>query len=238
MDEIFDGTPSLKTVAIILARGGSKGIPNKNIIDFCGKPLIAWTIEHCLDGGIDPVYVSSDSDEILAIGQHYGAKSIKRPDKLADDKSSSESGWLHAMDIIEDDTGCFDWVLAPQVTSPLRTADDIRNGIKLADSGEYDSLFSCSIAEDLFFWGFRSKSLESLNYDWKNRKQRQDFSKQYIENGSFYLFRPEILRQGNNRFGGRIGKVEMEFWKMFEVDAMEDLRMCKALIKEFLLNKE
>ena len=225
----------MKSVAIILARGGSKGIHKKNIIDFCGKPLIAWTIEHCRDGGIDLVYVSSDSDEILAIGEHYGAKSIKRPDKLADDKSSSESGWLHALDIIEEDKCYVDWVLAPQVTSPLRTADDIRNGAKLADSGKYDSLFSCSIAEDLFFWEVHENILESVNYDWRNRKRRQNFPKQYIENGSFYLFRPEILRQNNNRFGGRIGTIDMEFWKMFEINSMNDLRMCSALMKEFII---
>ena len=61
----------MKSVAIILARGGSKGIHKKNIIDFCEKPLVAWTIEHCLDAGIGHVYVSSDSDEMLAIGEHY-----------------------------------------------------------------------------------------------------------------------------------------------------------------------
>ena len=225
----------MKSVAIILARGGSKGIHKKNIIDFCEKPLVAWTIEHCLDAGIDPVYVSSDSDEMLAIGERYGAKSIKRPENLADDKSSSESGWLHALDIIEADRGYFDWVLAPQVTSPLRTASDIRKGVKLAYSGKYDSLFSCSIAEDLFFWEFRTNNMESVNYNWRNRKRRQNFPKQYIENGSFYLFRPEILRQNNNRFGGRIGTVDMEFWKMFEIDSMDDVRMCSALMKEFII---
>ena len=78
-------------------------------------------------------------------------------------------------------------------------------------------------------------NLESINYDWKNRKRRQDFSKQHIENGSFYLFRPEILREYNNRIGGRIGIVEMDFWKMFEIDSLNDLRMCSALMKEFLI---
>ena len=70
-----------------MARGGSKGLPGKNIIEFCGKPLIAWTIEHCHDGGIDLVYVSSDNDEILTIGENYGAKSIKRPYEISGDKS-------------------------------------------------------------------------------------------------------------------------------------------------------
>ena len=72
----------MKICAVILARGGSKGIPNKNIIDFCGKPLLAWTIEHCREGGIDSVYVSSDSYKILEVGEKYGAVSINRYHKV------------------------------------------------------------------------------------------------------------------------------------------------------------
>ena len=196
---------------------------------------MAWTIEHCSQGGADRVYVSSDSEEILEVGLRYGALSIERPLAIAGDTATSESGWLHALNVIEEKEGAVDWVLAPQVTSPLRTADDIRKGIETARSGNYDSLFSCSIAEDLFFWEQQSEGLESVNYDWRNRKPRQDVPKQYIENGSFYLFRPEVLRANNNRFGGRIGIVEMEFWKMFEIDSEEDLRMCAALMKEFLM---
>ena len=226
----------MKIVAIILARGGSKGIPQKNIMDFCGKPLLAWTIEHCLASGVDSVYLSSDEEEILNIGGKYGAHSIVRPEEISGDESTSESGWLHALEVIEKDQGQVDWILAPQVTSPLRTADDIQKGLTIARSGQYDSLFSCSIAEDLFFWEKRVENLESINYDWKNRNRRQDVPRQYIENGSFYLFRPEILRQNNNRFGGKVGVVEMEFWKMFEIDSKEDIRMCSALMKEFLIN--
>ena len=72
----------MKICAIILARAGSKGFPQKNIIDFCGKPLLAWTIEHCRDGGVDSVYVSSDSDKILEVGEKYGAVSINRYHKV------------------------------------------------------------------------------------------------------------------------------------------------------------
>jgi len=64
----------------------------------------------------------------------------------------------------------------------------------------------------------------------------QDISKRYIENGSFYLFKSEVLKEYNNRFGFKIGMTEMEFWKMFEIDSMEDLKMCEALMKAFLLN--
>ena len=179
--------------------------------------------------------MSSDSDKILEVGEEYGAVSIKRPEEISGDTATSESGWLHALEVIEEKTTNLDWILAPQVTSPLRSTDDIRNGLEIAKSGEFDSLFSCSIAEDLFFWEESSGNLDSVNCDWRNRKRRQDIPKQYIENGSFYLFRPEVLRKNNNRFGGRIGVVEMEFWKMFEIDSMDDLRMCSALMKEFLL---
>ena len=225
----------MNVVSIILARGGSKGIPNKNIVDFCGKPLLAWTIEHCLGGAVNTVYVSSDSDDILDVGEKYGAHSIKRPEEISSDEATSEAGWLHALEVIENIKGKMDWILAPQVTSPLRTATDICRGLDLAASEKYDSLFSCSIAEDLFFWEERAGMLESINYDWHNRKRRQDIPNQFIENGSFYLFRPEVLRQNNNRFGGKIGVVDMEFWKMFEIDSREDLRMCSALMKEFLI---
>lgn len=226
----------MNIVAIVLARGGSKGIPKKNIIDFCGKPLMAWTIENCIRGGATSVWVSSDSDEILSVGEAFGACSIKRPDDIAGDFATSESAWLHAIDYIESELGnTIDWVLAPQVTSPLREAADVRKGIELAANTDCDSFFSCSIAEDLFFWENKNGQLDSVNYDWRNRKRRQDIPKQYIENGSFYLFKPEVLRQNNNRFGQKIGVVEMEFWKMFEIDSMDDLRMCSALMKEFII---
>ncbi len=227
----------MNVVAVILARGGSKGVPKKNIIDFCGKPLIAWTIENCINGGANSVYVSSDSDEILDISTSFGAKPIKRPEDISGDFATSESAWMHSVEYIESiNSEKIDWVLAPQVTSPLRESKDISNAIKLAQTENYDSFFSCSIAEDLFFWQKDHEGrLDSINYDWRNRKRRQDIPSQYIENGSFYLFKPQVLKDTNNRFGKSIGIVEMEFWKMFEIDSFEDLKMCSALMKEFII---
>jgi CMP-N,N'-diacetyllegionaminic acid synthase len=229
----------MNVVAIVLARGGSKGIPKKNIIDFCGKPLIAWTIEHCIQGGANSVWVSSDSEEILEVGKQFGAQAIKRPDNISDDFATSESAWLHAIEYIEKANEKIDWVVAPQVTSPLREPKDIANGIAKALEGKVDSLFSCSVAEDLFFWEVNAEGkLDSVNYDWRNRKRRQDIPKQFIENGSFYIFKPEVLRNNNNRFGNAIGNVEMEFWKMFEIDSAEDLKMCGALMRDFLIENK
>ena len=230
----------VKVVAIILARGGSKGIPGKNIIDFCGEPLIVWTIERFQRAkGVDSIWVSSDSEEILSISRHCGVETIRRPDEISSDVATSESGWLHALGIIENKVGRVDIVIAPQVTSPLREPADIERGLRDFQEQKCDSMFSCSVAEDLFFWEKMSDgTLRSINYDHRNRSRRQEIPKQYIENGSFYIFRPEILRQYNNRLGGKIGMTQMEFWKMFEIDSMEDIKMCEALMKTFLLNTQ
>ena len=226
-------------VAIILARGGSKGIPKKNVIDFCGRPLICWTIEQLqCSRGIDSIWVSSDNEEILTVCQNVGAQIIRRPDNISHDYATSESGWLHALEFIERKDGFVDLVFAPQVTSPLREPSDIERGLQDFQEQGCDSMFSCSVVEDLFFWEkLTDKRPRSVNYDYRKRSRRQDIPKQYIENGSFYLFKPEVLRQCNNRLGKKIGMSQMEFWKMFEIDSMEDLKMCEALMGAFLLNK-
>ena len=227
------------TVAIILARGGSKGVPGKNIKEFCGKPLMVWTIEQLQAvKSIHSTWVSSDSPDILSIAKNSGAEIICRPAEISSDSASSESGWLHALGIIEEKIGHVEAIVAPQVTSPLREPDDIERGILEFQQQDYDSMFSCSVAEDLFFWErMPNGQLRSVNYDYKNRKRRQDIAEQYIENGSFYIFKPEVLKQYVNRFGGKIGMVKMEFWKMFEIDSPEDFIMCEALMKRFLLTK-
>jgi len=167
---------------VIPARGGSKGIPRKNIIDFCGKPLLAWTIEQCLEADdVNDVWVSSDNDEILDVAMLYGAKAIKRPIDISGDMATSESAWLHAIDYLKNNNIPLDVVLAPQVTSPLRETIDINNAISKFFKGNYDSMISASMAEDLFFWEESNTGLDSVNYDYKNRKRRQDFKEQIIE---------------------------------------------------------
>ena len=93
-----------KVVAIILARGGSKGIPKKNVLNFAGHPLVAWSILQAKNTvNIDEVYVSSDSEEILKIADNYGAKTIKRPEEFATDSAKSEVAIIHALNFINDE---------------------------------------------------------------------------------------------------------------------------------------
>jgi len=187
-----------------------------------------------LAGGVDSLYVSSDSEEILAVGEKYGACSIKRPDMISSDEASSESGLLHALDEIESESGSMDWIITPQVTSPLRSPEDISSALKLAESGKYDSILSVVQIEDYFIWGRdKENNLNSLSYNYRNRKRRQEIDNNYLENGSFYLFKPEILRTYNNRLGGRISIFPMDKHKMFQIDNIEDLMLCEVVMKGY-----
>jgi N-acylneuraminate cytidylyltransferase len=227
-----------KICAIVLARGGSKGIPKKNIMDFCGRPLIGWTLEQLINTqGISSIWVSSDSDEILNISRDYCVNTIKRPPKLSHDYASSESGWLHAINIIEEKES-IDLVLAPQVTSPLREPSDFERAFEHFHEQSCDSLFSCNIIEDFLIWGQDKGVMKSINYDYRNRLRRQDASKQFLENGSFYIFKPSIIKKFKNRLGGKIGVSPMEFWKMFEIDTVKDVRICEAIMRHFLLKNK
>jgi CMP-N,N'-diacetyllegionaminic acid synthase len=226
----------MRVSCIIIARGKSKGIPKKNIIDFCGKPLIAWTILQALAvKEVTDVWVSSDDDQILNIAKNYGANLIKRPSEISGDNEPSESAWAHAVDFIERQTeSSIDFVLAPQVTSPIRHSSDFAEAINQIINDEADSLFSAAEVEDFFIWKKDTKgSLESINYDYKDRKPRQKIEKTYLENGSFFIFKPEILMKQNNRLGGDISLFVMDRYKMFQIDNIEDIELSSIIMKGY-----
>lgn len=227
------------TVAIIPARGGSKGIPRKNLVDFCGKPLIAWSILQALHARqIDSVWVTSDDDEILAVAETFGAMPIRRPAEISSDQASSESAWMHALEVIEDHGAAVDTVVAMQATSPIRESSDLDSGVLTLREQGYDSMLSVSEVEDFFTWRIGNNgSAQSVNYDYRNRKRRQQIEKRYLENGSFYAFRPEQLRRDNNRLGGRIGLFVMGRHKMFQIDSPEDIELCTAVMRGFRLDR-
>jgi N-acylneuraminate cytidylyltransferase len=229
----------MKVASIILARGGSKGVPNKNKRDFCGKPLISWTIEQCIDGGIDKdnIFVSSDSHDILEIGHEYGVGSILRTPEVSGDGATSELSWIYSINYLRKLGFNYDWIFAPQVTSPMREPSDIKNGLLMAESGEYDSLFAATKTDQCSLWKRSKDGLESIGYDYKNRKRRQDNDIQYIENGSFYMFKPDSIKKFNNRMYGNIGIVEMDQWKSFEIDSIDDFKLSSLVMKEYMLKK-
>ncbi len=225
-------------VAIIPARGGSKGIPGKNLRLICGKPLLAWSIMQARAAkSIDSVWVSSDSNDILAVAEEYGAIPIRRPEELSGDAASSESAWLHALEQIEHSGANVDLIVGMQATSPIRDASDLDAAIGQVKRESLDSLLTVTEVEDFFNWRIGSDGPESVNYDYRSRKMRQLIEKRFLENGSFYIFRPEILRAFNNRLGGKIGMHVMERHKMFQIDNPEDIILCESIMRGYGLDK-
>lgn len=225
----------LNIVAIIPARGGSKGIPGKNIIELCGHPLLTWTISQASKSNyVSSVWVSSDNKEILNVASQYGANLIERPKELSLDSSSSESAWIHAIDYLSSQNIDIDLVVGLQATSPIRGNNDIDDAISKYLINNYDSLLSVSELEDYFVWEYNSNSdFVPVNYDPSFRKPRQKIKKSYLENGSLYIFKPLLIKKTNNRIAGNVGMYLMEKYKSFQIDNPEDLQICTGLMKEF-----
>jgi YrbI family 3-deoxy-D-manno-octulosonate 8-phosphate phosphatase len=221
-----------KFITIIPARGGSKGIIDKNIINIAGKPLIAWSIEQSINTDfISDTYVSTNDSKIAEVAISYGAKIIWRPDKLCDDKSSSESAFIHALRYLKEEKETVpEYVVFLQATSPLRITSDIKNAILKIRADNSDSLFSGSKFDDFLFWEKNENKLTSINYDYKSRGRRQDRLPQFVENGSIYIFKPQIIHNTNNRLGGKISIYEMDFWQTWEIDTKEDIELVEYYI--------
>jgi CMP-N,N'-diacetyllegionaminic acid synthase len=223
-----------RTLAVIAARGGSKGVPNKNLIDLCGKPLLAWTVMQAAAArGVNAVAVSSDSDAILAAAEAAGGVGVRRPDDISGDLASSESAWLHALEALDSRLGPFERIVALQATSPIREASDIERALETFEREKLDSLLSVCEVEDYFNWRIGANGPEPINYDYHNRRMRQQIEKRYLENGSFYVLKPSLLREQQNRLGGRIGMQLMERHKMFQIDRPEDIKLCAAIMHSY-----
>ncbi len=228
---------STKVVCLIPARGGSKGIPRKNIMEFCGRPLLAWSILQSIESScVDEVYVTSDDTEILQVAKSYGALVVRRPPELATDTASAEAALLHALDTIERPASRkIEVVVFLQATSPLREPSDIDGAVeKLLKEGA-DSLLSMSVPGDLGIFTLQGNELKGLTFDPFNRVRRQDRESIYLENGSIWVFRPESLRKCNNRLGGKISMFELPAWKSFEIDRYEDIEVCEYYFRTKVL---
>lgn len=223
----------MEIVVIIPARGGSKGLPGKNIHLIGGKPLIAHTIQDAQEAHlVDQVYVSTDDAEIASVSRSYGAEVIQRPTELATDTSSSESALIHALIEIEKTGVSPELLVFLQCTSPLRNGSDIDRAIEQLRSENADSLLSVS-PNHRFLWHLLDGVAESINYDYRQRKRRQDMNPQYMENGSIYILKPWVLKELNNRLGGRISLFIMSEEQSYDIDSLNDFEYA-----EFLLSKQ
>lgn len=229
----------MRILCIIPARGGSKGIPDKNIADIGGLPLIAHSILPALKTMeqhlISRVIVSTDSERIAGIARNLGAEiPFLRPEEISGDTSKSIDFILHALDFYASRNEYFDAVLLLQPTSPLRTEEDIQAAIRLFQEHPNDSLISVYEEEyinDLVMYragsdGFSSEPLNPLH---NKGVRRQDHGSLYVRNGCIYISRTELLRQGLI-IGDKPLMYIMPKSKSVNLDTPEDLNLLRKLL--------
>ena len=223
-------------VAFIPVRGGSKSIPHKNIRNFCGKPLVYWTVlAASKTTAIEKVVVATDSETIEGVVKGLNLPKVsvyKRLDKNAQDTSSTESVLLEYLEreMYSDD----DVIVLIQATSPLLLAEDLGKGLDLYLSKGFDSVLSC-VRHKRFFW---NEDGTPLNYDFKSRPRRQDFTGTLMENGAFYINKAQNIRTSNNRLSGTIGISEMPEYTFGELDEEHDWQQMESLMKKHILFKK
>lgn len=214
----------MRTIAIIPARGGSKGIRHKNIKELWGKPLIAYTIEASLGCKyIDKTIVSTEDKQIKEISLRYGAEVIDRPVELASDEAKTEPVMFHVVRELEKQGEKIDLIVLLQPTSPLRKSEDIEKAFEQFMKEGADSLVSVT-EEYRLYW---SKDGRPLNYELDSYLKRpvlrpgqmEPFLK---ENGAIYICKKEILMNNRNRLGGKISVFRMPAETEIELDTRTD----------------
>jgi YrbI family 3-deoxy-D-manno-octulosonate 8-phosphate phosphatase len=223
----------MKYLAIIPARGGSKGVPGKNIRSCNGRPLIAWSIEHALEcDRIDKIVVSTDADEIAHVARSFGAEVPRlRPAHLATDESKTEPVMMHVLDELRDIGYEPDAVVLLQPTSPYRRPGRLDEAIQRFEAEQADSLLSVGPTAE-FFW--RDPKAPYPSYDIDNRPRRQEISRQdewLQETGSIYITKVDLLRQKQNRLGGRISLFQMSALESPQIDTEEDFLILEQLMR-------
>jgi len=216
-------------ICLILARKGSKRIKNKNIIKINKKPLIEYTINAATK--IMPhenIFVSTNDEQIIKISKKKKIEFIQRPNNLCKDNSSSESGIIHAINIIKKKKKV-DHIIFLQPTSPLRDENDIINCVEKYKRNNLDSIFSAYKAKR-FIWT-KDKRLSSLTFNHKKRERSQNLQDLIIENGAIFIFNVKKFLKFKNRIFGKFDYFEMEEMKSFDIDDIKDLKIVKKLLK-------
>ena len=219
------------TSAIIPARGGSKGIPRKNIKLLNGKPLISYSIEDAIKvTGINDVFVSSDDDEILSIAKKYGAKEIKRPQEISGDFSSSEAAIMHAIIEINNKFDFIpEYIVMLQPTSPLRNLKKIDEAINKIKTKNYNSSISVYKSHHLF-WEKSANKVDWVSNYGNNRPMRQELS-QYTEDGSLYVFNTLKFLSTANRIMHPVFVQINDQINSYEIDTLTDWLILESLVK-------
>ncbi|MCI7455837.1 cytidylyltransferase domain-containing protein [Actinomyces urogenitalis] len=219
----------MSALAVIPVRGGSKGIPRKNLRDVGGKPLVVWTIEQALAATGDlRTVVSTEDPEIAQVAMDAGAEVINRPAELAQDSTATEPVVVHAMDVLAGQGYDPDYVMLLQATSPVRRPGTIDRALtQIAQTG-VDSLVGVVPQTPFLWWTARDGHGPTADFDVDHRPRRQELTEaqmRYRETGSLYVTRPWVYRKHLNRIGGEIGLFIMDEVEGVDIDSPLDLAL-------------
>ena len=225
---------NVETLAIIPARGGSKGIPRKNVLPLGGKPLLAYNILAAKASQlVDRVVVSTDNPEIAQVAENFGAKVVWRPAEISGDMASSESALLHTIGFLKQNEDYQpDIIVFLQATSPLTAADDIDGTVQALLDQQADSALAV-IPFHYFLWKNDSTGdAVGINHDKRVRLLRQEREDQYLETGAVYVMRTQGFVEAKHRFFGKTVLYEMPPERRWEIDEHVDFRIAEMLIQE------
>lgn len=227
-----------KILAIVLARGGSKGIPRKNIFPILGRPLIEYTIKEAKKSNfIDKIIVSTDDIEIAEIVKKYGIKvPFLRPKELAEDTTSSEDAILHAINWLESNGEDYDIVILLQPTSPLRRKDHIdRAIIEFLNDENANSLISVTNVRQYPHWmKMKTKNGYLKNFFNENNSniRRQDIPELLYPNGAIYLADVNCFKNSKSFTSGKVLPFFMEEKDSFDIDDYLDIKIIEMIMNE------
>jgi YrbI family 3-deoxy-D-manno-octulosonate 8-phosphate phosphatase len=222
----------MECLAIIPARGGSKGIPRKNILPVAGKPLIAYNIEQARRSRyIHRVVVSTDDDEIADIARRYGAEIVRRPAEISGDSASSETALLHTLQVLQQEDGYQpDLLVFLQCTSPLTLAEDMDGTIQALLNQRADSALAV-IPFHYFLWRQEADGAVGINHDRRVRPLRQEREPQYLETGAVYVMKVPDFLKIHHRFFGKTALYVMPPERRLEIDEPADLQIAELRLR-------
>lgn len=226
-----------RVLGLVTARGGSKGLPGKNIRDLCGKPLIAWTIDAARAAAcLDAVVVSTDDPEIAAVAARHGAEvPFLRPPELAVDTAASIDVVIHAIDFLATAGRVFDLVVLLEPTSPLREASDIDRGVSLMLSSRAGAVVSvcqaeCTHPAFVYRQGRNARLVPFLDRQ-PTGLRRQEIEPVFFLEGTLYASRVDVLKAKRSFYHDDTIAYEVPKWKSIEIDDIDDFMMVEALAK-------
>lgn len=221
----------MEIIAIIPARGGSKGIPLKNLKLLNGIPLIDYSVNSSIQSKfITKTVVSSDHPKILKRAEKLCAEIIKRPKKLSTDSSKLEPVIEHCLNYLKlKENYVPDIIILLQNTSPLRNKNHIDDALRIFLKSKYDSMLSGYISHN-FIWKIKNHTASPINYNPKQRPNRQQFSDQFIENGAIYITTYDAFKKSHCRISGKIGFFEMDKELSIDIDTKFDFKKSQKLL--------